>query len=80
MTTDADDGLLAVKELRPDAVLVDFRMPLVNGLGFLYRLRMVEGEQQTPVLVITGDLTVNEDADVTHSSFRNSAPCFVSSR
>ena len=40
---------------RPDAIIVDLRMPFVNGLGFLYRLRARESFQHTPVVMITGD-------------------------
>ena len=39
---------------RPDAIILDFQMPMVNGVGFLYRLRAEEGLSRTPVLVITG--------------------------
>ena len=49
----ADAGLEAVAEWRPDAMLLDYRMPFVNGLGFLYRLRTHESTTLTPVAVIT---------------------------
>jgi CheY-like chemotaxis protein len=44
----------AVAEWRPDAILVDYFMPLVNGVGFQYRLRAAESGSRTPVAVITG--------------------------
>ena len=40
---------------RPDAILLDYRMPLINGLGLLYRLRADEASARTPVALITGD-------------------------
>jgi DNA-binding response OmpR family regulator len=46
-------GLLVIDGI--DVVIVDLRMPFINGLGFLYRLRMRPGHQHTPVLLITGD-------------------------
>ena len=55
----------------PDAILLDLKMPYVNGLGFLYRLR--ESHPHIPVAIVTGmpnlDLTTCEeirdlDADV----------------
>jgi two-component system, NtrC family, response regulator AtoC len=49
----ADAGLEAVAEWHPDAILLDYRMPFVNGLGFLYRLRTHESTTLTPVAVIT---------------------------
>jgi len=50
----AGAALDAVAEWHPDAILVDYFMPLVNGLGFLYRLRAAESASRTPVAVITG--------------------------
>jgi CheY-like chemotaxis protein len=47
-------GLEAVAEWHPDAILLDYRMPFVSGLGFLYRLRAHEPASRTPVAVITG--------------------------
>ena len=56
----ADDGLKLAAEQPPDAILLDFRMPFVNGVGFLYRLRELPGLHNVPVLVITG-ATVNQE-------------------
>jgi len=56
----AQDGLRETEEFRPDAIILDLRMPLVNGLGFLYRLR--ERDERTPVTIITGDATLTEEA------------------
>ena len=50
----AEDGLRLATERPPDAILLDFRMPFVNGIGFLYRLRQVPGLQSVPVMVMTG--------------------------
>jgi len=46
---------------RPDAILIDYRMGLINGVGFLYRLRAHESSAHTPVAVITGQVDI-EDA------------------
>jgi DNA-binding response OmpR family regulator len=56
----ADDGLSLAAEHQPDAILVDFRMPFVNGVGFLYRLRELPSLRDVPVMVITG-ASVNEE-------------------
>lgn len=56
----AHDGLREAEEFHPDAIILDLRMPLVNGLGFLYRLR--ERDERVPVTIITGDATLSEDA------------------
>ena len=56
----ADDGLRLAADRPPDAILLDFRMPFVNGVGFLYRLRQVPPLRHVPVMVITG-ASVNEE-------------------
>ena len=50
----AEDGLSQVKQTRPDAILLDWKMPLINGVGFLYRLREDPANQEIAVAVITG--------------------------
>jgi len=61
LTAKAEEGLEKVNLLRPDAIVVDFRMPLVNGLGFLYRLRSAESAPPIPVAVVTGDTSLDDD-------------------
>jgi two-component system response regulator PrrA len=50
----AQEALGHLDAHRPDAVILDVRMPLVNGLGLLYRMRTLEMFQHLPVLVVTG--------------------------
>jgi CheY-like chemotaxis protein len=68
----ADAGLDAVAEWRPDAILLDYFMPVVNGIGFLYRLRAHESASRTPVAVITGasDVEVRFPRNAPHSELR----------
>jgi CheY-like chemotaxis protein len=56
---DAEAGLHQARIEHPDAIIVDLRMPLINGLGFLYRLRADARYQETPVAIVTGDYTVD---------------------
>jgi two-component system, OmpR family, response regulator MprA len=55
-------GLQEVDEAPPDAILLDLRMPFVNGLGFLYRLRADDAHKHIPVAIITGDSCVDDPA------------------
>ena len=48
----AESALTFVRAKRPDAVLVDLKMPYINGIGLLYRLRRLH--PHIPVAVITG--------------------------
>jgi DNA-binding response OmpR family regulator len=53
--TTAESGLREIETGHPDAVILDLRMPFINGLGLLYRLRACEPSRRTPVVVVTGD-------------------------
>jgi DNA-binding response OmpR family regulator len=57
---DAESGLREAHECLPDAIIVDLRMPLINGLGFLYRLRSDVRHQMTPVAIVTGDYCLED--------------------
>jgi DNA-binding response OmpR family regulator len=57
---DAETGLRQARAEHPDAIIVDLRMPLINGLGFLYRLRADKGHRDTPVAIVTGDYSLDE--------------------
>jgi DNA-binding response OmpR family regulator len=58
----SDEGLRDVSTVRPDAILLDLRMPLVNGFGFLYRLRSDPTCVDVPVAIVTGDASLTEAA------------------
>ena len=60
----ADEGLSLAQTHRPHAVILDLRMPLINGVGFLYRLRQNPANQEIAVGVITG-APVLDDATMT---------------
>jgi CheY-like chemotaxis protein len=53
--SDCETGLHSAALLDPDVILVDLRMPVVDGLEFLRRLRAQPGHSKTPAAVITGD-------------------------
>jgi two-component system, OmpR family, response regulator PrrA len=57
----AETGLREAEEYHPDAIILDLRMPLLDGLGFLRRLRAHEPElQTTPVAIVTGDYFLDD--------------------
>jgi two-component system response regulator MprA len=55
-------GLEQIADTPPDAILLDLRMPFVNGMGFLYRLRAQDAHRHTPVAIITGDSCIDDPA------------------
>ncbi len=57
----AESGLREAEEYHPDAIILDLRMPLLDGLGFLRRLRaQQEQDHQTPVAIVTGDYFLDD--------------------
>ena len=57
----AEVGLKEAREHHPDAIILDLRMPLMDGLGFLRRLRAHDDQQTTPVAIVTGDYFLDEN-------------------
>ena len=56
----AERGLDEAARMRPDAIILDLRMPLVDGLGFLRQLRQHEDHRGTPVAIVTGDYFLDD--------------------
>ena len=56
----AENGLREAEEGHPDAIILDLRMPLVDGLGFLRRLRAHQDQRATPVAIVTGDYFLDD--------------------
>lgn len=56
----AEMGLREAAQSRPDAIILDLRMPLVDGLAFLRRLRASRDQQSIPVAIVTGDYFLDD--------------------
>jgi DNA-binding response OmpR family regulator len=56
----AENGLREAADCRPDAIILDLRMPLVDGLGFLRRLRAHDEQRLVPVAIVTGDYFLDD--------------------
>jgi len=57
----AENGLDVARESQPDAIILDLRMPLCDGLGFLRRLRATDAQRFTPVAIVTGDYFLEDE-------------------
>jgi DNA-binding response OmpR family regulator len=57
---DGETGLRQVADRRPDAAVVDLRMPTTDGLTFMLRLRAIEKRRRTPVAIVTGDYMLDD--------------------
>ena len=56
----AENGLREAEQSRPDAIILDLRMPLIDGLGFLRRLRASDDQRSVPVAIVTGDYFLDD--------------------
>jgi DNA-binding response OmpR family regulator len=56
----AELGLREAQASQPDAIILDLRMPLVDGLGFLRALRAHNDQRTTPVAIVTGDYFLDD--------------------
>ena len=56
----AEAGLNQAERSHPHAIILDLRMPLVDGLGFLRRLRAQDDQRATPVAIVTGDYFLDD--------------------
>ena len=60
----AETGLREAETSRPDAIILDLRMPLVDGLAFLRRLRARHEQRDTPVAIVTGDYFLDDQVSI----------------
>jgi CheY-like chemotaxis protein len=77
----ARDGQEAIDKLEkalhdnklPDLVLLDINLPKLNGHEVLERLKMTEGLEQIPVIILS---TSSSEVDIV-KSHKNHANCFI---
>jgi DNA-binding response OmpR family regulator len=56
----AETGLKQAEQSSPHAIILDLRMPLLDGLGFLRQLRTKPGLAKMPVAIVTGDYFLDD--------------------
>jgi DNA-binding response OmpR family regulator len=70
---DGKEGLAKISEGKPDIIVLDILMPVMDGLTMLKEMRAKEGEEKTPVVVLT-NLGTDEDAK---AAFERGADVFL---
>lgn len=50
---DGEEAIAKIKEVKPDAVLLDVMMPKLDGIGVLWELKANPDTSGTPVVVLT---------------------------
>lgn len=74
---EAENGAMGyeiIQELRPDCVILDLMMPVMDGFGFLKRVRSSLALQDVPVLI----LTASEDERNRTRGFQYQADAYMS--
>ncbi len=56
----AEIGLELADSVAPDAIILDMRMPITNGLQFLRPIRAKPHLPEVPVALVTGDYFLSE--------------------
>ncbi len=70
VATSGDVGLLCAKEYRPDAIILDIKLPVINGWTVLDRIKHDPAIRHIPVHVVSAD-------DVTQRSLKQGAISFL---
>jgi len=52
-TTNGAEGFDAIREDLPDCVILDLMMPVMDGFGFLKRVRSLNYLQDVPIMILT---------------------------
>ena len=55
MTTDPLEGIKMASDNHPDVILLDFQMPMINGIEVCKRLKADESVMNIPIILITGN-------------------------
>ncbi|MBA2301239.1 MAG: response regulator [Acidobacteria bacterium] len=53
-------GLEVAEKIRPDAIILDMRMPLISGIQFLRQVRTRPHLVDVPVAIVTGDYFLSD--------------------
>lgn len=56
-----DDALESASSRVPDVILTDLRMPMVDGMGLLTRVRRDARLREVPVAIVTGDHFLSDE-------------------
>lgn len=63
LASDGQEGLKVMGESLPDAILLDIKMPGMDGLTFLKELNQKYGEGKTPVLITSNMSSMDSIAE-----------------
>lgn len=57
---DARAALEEIERCRPDVILLDLHLPIIDGIELLRRLKVVSRFAEIPVAIVTGDYLIDD--------------------
>ncbi|VAX36034.1 hypothetical protein MNBD_UNCLBAC01-102 [hydrothermal vent metagenome] len=57
---DGDEGLEKIESQKPDLIILDIQMPNMSGYEFMSELKMRQGFETTPVIMLTANETMED--------------------
>jgi two-component system, cell cycle response regulator DivK len=54
---DGEDAVSVAKRIKPDLILMDIHLPLIDGYDAIIRIRKSTGLENVPVIAVTADYT-----------------------
>ncbi len=63
------EGLTVLKREKPDCIVTDIMMPVMDGIQFIKRIRKTEGFGKTPVIAVTAFTSVLQERSLTNVGF-----------
>lgn len=71
--SNGQDGLQLARQELPDVIIIDLRMPGMDGMTFCRRVRAESALKHIPIILITG----SKGADVRAEALRSGASVFM---
>ena len=71
--SNGQDGLELARSARPDAIIIDLKMPGMDGLTFCRRVRAEMAIRHVPIILITG----SRGLDLRNEAIRSGASVFL---
>jgi CheY-like chemotaxis protein len=68
-STRADDGITKAKTDKPDLILMDMRLPGMNGMQAVKLLKEEESTRDIPVVILTGDVMLQSREKALENGF-----------
>lgn len=66
-----EEGLAVASQLNPDLIILDYNMPVMDGMTMLRKMREDPGLKRTPVIMLTADSGLQSLATVARLGVRD---------